>query len=966
MNVRTHFIILLSILFILLGCSNAFAAKEISYYVSKSWFKPVLLVNNEPDVCTPILNGYTSFFKSTQHENPLEADFNGKRKHSEALSIIRKGLRELEWMHYRIDGVDYAIAEFSLSGKYHAMVRLFYSIGWREGFFHDILINKPLPEYQLTQKNHMQVFDANEIGVFDKSGNDNIYTIIYPDFGKRKHNDSLIYASFVNIYERNGSIYLSFHTKDLGADTYHIFKLIDEKSLSLTCTFRTTPSSDQIRTKKAELPGYIKLKDNLAAMIGDEGNCGTGHFLGHAQMELNGALERMLYRPWSNFFPPDSPWQEGRDGASNVAFNLSMWGYSGIWNYRIYKEYLSNLPKAENELAKFYNRNFKLNKTKSVELARSSLTYALIVGFDHGSVEDREHVLHRRILDGMKPEELKNDPIDMRISVDGADSLLTFALGQPRLLKVLLDKGLDPNQQNAFGKTPLMYAAQFNDFTAAKMLLEDGAFTEQSTIAPEDTCEHTIRVTNVSALHYAVRYSSQRLIKLLLDHGAPTYMADSKGRTPYDYLVSYGGLDRIGKQSKISYGDANPHLTENARRDLRLALLPPDKDKKMTLARREILAAEQLYREGKLRDALQALKRVLAADPDNEKALSDLSIVALKLGRLGESAEASTKVIKKTKSVAEKANAYFYLGLACKKAGNVAYPSSTIDYNGSHYCRADIYAPRKKKADNSAIQNFLMSYKLQPSQERLNAILSILQDSDPDNKKKRLCKFAEDSSGLKSLYFGADLYFLIDSGKVVPFKKVTGTSGSINNVFNVTEKEDISLTDNLKLERWTVNYSSYHGSVILDDMICSLVFPAAYGTGTKLVELYSSKINKPESASRVITVRQSMSVPSILILYGNNLSWTLDGDLSNTVGVYVHGLSVVRVPSVGTVPVFSNNTAAYPDPKGSSFNPHTSRTSIGLTIDSIVDVGRNEMIVLTDQIVGDNRYVPKAAPAPVK
>ena len=190
MNVRTHCVLLLSFFFISLSYNDALAAKEIHYDVSKSWFKPVLLVNNEPEVCTPILNGYTSFFKSTQHQNPLEADFNGKRKHSEALSIIRKGLRELDWMHYRIDGVDYAIADFSLSGKYHAMVRLFYSIGWREGFFHDILTNKPLPEYQLTKKNHMKYFDTYNVGVFERSGNDNIYTIIYPDLEKRKNYES--------------------------------------------------------------------------------------------------------------------------------------------------------------------------------------------------------------------------------------------------------------------------------------------------------------------------------------------------------------------------------------------------------------------------------------------------------------------------------------------------------------------------------------------------------------------------------------------------------------------------------------------------------------------------------------------------------------------------------------------------------------------------------------------------------
>ena len=269
----------------------------------------------------------------------------------------------------------------------------------------------------------------------------------------------------------------------------------------------------------------------------------------------------------------------------------------------------------------------------------------------------------------MSVEELRQESIGERDDNNDGESLLTFAIMQPKLLRVLLEKGLNPNRQNAFGKTPLMYAAQFNSLEAIKILLEHGALTELTTVSSIDTCNYTIQTKNVSALHYAVRYSSGDIIKLLLDYGAPTYIADSNGHTPYDYLIKFGGIEEYMQPKKVSYGDLNQLLTDDDRRSLKLVLLPPEDDKKIVLSLKENLNAEKLYQQGKLQEAYRSLRRAISLNPNNERARANMSLVALKLGKLGESARVSTSLIETAKSDTEKANAYFNQDLRVKRLG---------------------------------------------------------------------------------------------------------------------------------------------------------------------------------------------------------------------------------------------------------------------------------------------------------
>lgn len=565
-------------------------------------------------------------------------------------------------------------------------------------------------------------------------------------------------------------------------------------------------------------------------------------------------------------------------------------------------------------------------------MAQSLISYALIVGFDHGSEDEEDYDLHKKILESMSAEELIKESISENSDNTGPDSLLTFAILRPKLLKVLLEKGLNPNKANIFGKTPLMYAAQFNAFESAQILLRRGAYTEATTIDSGDTCNYTIKVKNLSALHYAVRYASMEFIKLLLDYGAPTYIADSEGYTPYDYLVKFGGFEfekGYRQPKKSSCGDFNQNLTDDDRKVLKLALLPLDDSKKIALSQEENLKAEKLYQQGKLQDAYRLLRRAVTLNPENERYLSNLSLVALKIDQFGESAKISTKLIEMAKSDEQKARAYFNLGLACQKAEARQDP---MEYDGYSYCRADCHIQSNMRNDRSTLSDFLTAYKLQPTQVRLDAILSLFQDTER-------YKFYENGTGIKSLYFGCnDLYFLIDSSKEVPFNKIkTIQNYSTYDIeFTIASKENIPLTDKLKLEHWSLDGDSnnlWHTPLMLDNTICSPLFTTPFDADTKAIAVFISR-----SEHRNITLKQDATSPVILILCGNDLRWTIEGDLSETIGIYVLGDSTIKLPPGIVIPIAIEKRSIYP---GDSFNQYV-RSKIGLAIDSVIVIGEQK------------------------
>lgn len=135
---------------------------------------------------------------------------------------------------------------------------------------------------------------------------------------------------------------------------------------------------------------------------------------------------------------------------------------------------------------------------------------------------------------------------------------LHFAIqrGNADITKLLLDAGIDPNQPNSQGSTPLHDAALRGDVSLLQVLLEHGAVTAvvdkdgflplhlaalsgkpeaiSALLAHGAKLSAVTRDTGETALHIAAAWGRLDALRILLAAGADRLAKDSKGRTPLD------------------------------------------------------------------------------------------------------------------------------------------------------------------------------------------------------------------------------------------------------------------------------------------------------------------------------------------------------------------------------------------------------------------------------------------------
>ena len=324
------------------------------------------------------------------------------------------------------------------------------------------------------------------------------------------------------------------------------------------------------------------------------------------------------------------------------------------------------------------------------------------------------------------------------------ESILNIAINYPEALGYLVQYGISPDRQNDFGKTPLMYAAQYNQVESAKLLLAHGANVNASTVRPSDTCYYTLSTFNMTPLHYAVRYASPELIELLLDNGAQPFIKAKNARqypeaeeTPLDWLRRYTAVDAE---------ERNPNITDEQVADIEHKLLPLTPEQMANRSDEYVLKAESSYRNADVTQAYREIALAYQLQPDNKRALLDLSLLALKAGHLGESLSASDKLIYGNADDKTKASAWFNYGLACEKYKSDG-GSGWIDYNGAHYCTYGVLYPYVKayeSAPSSARGNKIKSLfdkhavpYCEISSGRESIKINFQMGADPDSKKRR-------------------------------------------------------------------------------------------------------------------------------------------------------------------------------------------------------------------------------------
>ena len=505
-------------------------------------------------------------------------------------------------------------------------------------------------------------------------------------------------------------------------DNLHTYKLQDSGSWVKTCQINFHPQSltesNDLATQKA-YKALMQLKSTVFGLTRGAGSCGSMRTHSRWRNNFIKILPSVLYRPWALQENTGRRYRDNDGIYARDLVGLKDWSLMGISEYNSFHNYLSILEPTIKDIALFYEEKYGWEPSYAVKTAETAITTVVsstirFYCYDP-IVDDSERQLRTAILEKKPISHIKNIPTTTTTNYHRRnESLLSLAVEYPEALKILLEAGLDPNHENEFGKTPLMYAAQYNQYESAKYLLEYGANPNAKTTKPIDTCFYTIQTFSMTPLHYSVRYASPEIIKLISDYGgAPFITAENKRVYPYKRETP---LDWLKRYTQKDFLEKNPNIDDSQIATIEKWLTVSDEKSLSKKAQRLIVKAESQYQDGEIPKAYQTISLALSIQPDNERALSDMSLIALKNGKYGQSLEASDKLIKQDSSNKLIANAWFNQGLACEelKRSNKGY---YFPYNGKYYCRY------------GSLDLFYKSFKASPTTARKNKILEIFRTS---------------------------------------------------------------------------------------------------------------------------------------------------------------------------------------------------------------------------------------------
>ncbi|MEO5338741.1 MAG: ankyrin repeat domain-containing protein [Magnetospirillum sp. WYHS-4] len=431
--------------------------------------------------------------------------------------------------------------------------------------------------------------------------------------------------------------------------------------------------------------------------------------------------------------------------------NLEQWSLLGISEYRAFHQFQEQLRATTGQLAAFFHRANGWAPDAATKLASDALKGAVSLGirfyqynpsFATGEQALRKAILEKRDIDFVRAIPFDGEQLDAKTNLWGGgpgsrETILSIAIGHPEALSFLLRSGVNPNHANDFGKTALMHAAQHNQIEAARLLIEQGADVNAVTIRPANNCYYTLQTFNVTPLHYAVRNASPELIRLLLDSGAQAFVT-AKNHRSYP-MAEETPLDWLHRYTAPAAAEKNPNIPEERIAEIEKWLAPLPPEQRAETAAGYVIKAEAAYRKGDVAQAYLAISLARQLQPDNTRALSDLSLIAMKNGKFGESLEASRHLIESQVDDKTRANAWFNQGLACeeyKAKGGGRF----LAFNGDNYCTYGLLHP------------YLKAYEAGPTAARGNKLKALF-----DNRVVPYCEVRAGSGTIKiNFQNGAD------------------------------------------------------------------------------------------------------------------------------------------------------------------------------------------------------------------
>ncbi|WP_170176747.1 ankyrin repeat domain-containing protein [Litorilituus sediminis] len=595
-----------------------------------------------------------------------------------------------------------------------------------------------------------------------------------------------------------------------------LYKLNADAKWESACEISVVPKGSESNSSKEYNKAKLSisaLNQSIQGLTRGAGRCGSMNTEYRWRNRTTSALNQTMFRPWAMNNSAEGSVNSYGD-YKRIIDSLKRWSLTGLSEHAALKAYSTQLTLTVIDLSKFYQKSFGWSESKAKWMAEFALTSAVSKGFGfymyEPSFSKGEYELRNNILDddSKSINSLKFDAskIDSQLtswaSPEGKESILNIAIRDPEKLKLLLDKSIDPNSVNQFGKTPLMYAAQYNQLESAKLLIEHGANTIAATTKPADTCYYTLKTTKMTALHYAVRYASSEFIRLLLDNGAEPFMTAENGHNHPTTLET--ALDWFYRYTLETSSEINPNIDTDELQKVEQWLKVPSDKQLLMEAKKSIIDAEKLYQQGRIKKSYELLLKALAIEPDNERTLSNMALVSLKLNRLGESLAASEKLIEKSINKKNQANGWFNQGLACEQytlSGKRGY----LNYNGQYYCNKPF------------IYSYLQAWLTYKTEARKNKLVSVFKD-----KKTNVCKVITPEGNAYQFHF-----LTINREDIIYFFHSNNIALTAANIFNEVNFFDVNKGQNRFPINYTPKYTASYdlGEYVVDEMM------SPYGNG---------------------------------------------------------------------------------------------------------------------------------------
>ncbi|MBX1886382.1 ankyrin repeat domain-containing protein [Campylobacter peloridis] len=259
------------------------------------------------------------------------------------------------------------------------------------------------------------------------------------------------------------------------------------------------------------------------------------------------------------------------------------WAYQSIGNFKLFKEFWKEYNNAINPLTIYFQTNFNLDKASAIYYASNALNEFLnwavgetkifkdisnfekFVANPNNSLEQiQEYIYSKKISNlelnnGFKSALLNNresqiilEFIKLGVKInEGYESSLFYALDSYDNVKVLLENGAMVDYKNSFGKTPLFYAVEYNNYAVAKLLIENNANVNQKYIndneklsiasigsnAPYYITLCALEHTSKNIFMHAANFADVKMLKLLLEHKADIKEVDDLGFNALDFAI---------------------------------------------------------------------------------------------------------------------------------------------------------------------------------------------------------------------------------------------------------------------------------------------------------------------------------------------------------------------------------------------------------------------------------------------